>query len=159
MFSFSDFLLIWFNLVWNFNFKFNVNHISPSALCIQALSGTLDSLLWRMVANTRYRSSVQFDKFWHMYTPKKSPLQSRAGLRECKILNRADPLRAEPLFPIASQLLQTQASLGFKVIYSSCSFSRSRNPRLNNLIWGSEPLLLQETLCNRNYPSFASHLS
>ena len=39
-----------------------------------------------MVGNIRYRSSVQFDKFWHMYTPRKSPPQSRVGLRACDIL-------------------------------------------------------------------------
>ena len=107
-----------------------------------------------MVANIRYRSSVQFDKFWHMYTPRKSPPQSRVGLREYKILNRADPLRTEPLFPVAFQLSQTQASLAFKVIYSGCSSSWSRNPRLDNLIWGSEHFLLREALCNFNYPLF-----
>lgn len=112
-----------------------------------------------MVANIRYRSSVQFDKFWHMYTPRKSPPQSRVGLREYKILNRADPLRTEPLFPVAFQLSQTQASLAFKVIYSGCSSSWSRNPRLDNLIWGSEHFLLREVLCNFNYPCFVNHLS
>ena len=50
-------------------------------------------------------------------------------------------------------LSQTQALLTFKATHSGGSPSWWRIPGLRSLMWGSDPSLLWEDLCNCDYPS------
>lgn len=61
-------------------------------------------------------------------------------------------IRTESLFPTALQLFHTQAPLAFHVRHSRGSSSWCRTPRLKSLMWGLDPSLLWETLCNYDYP-------
>ena len=60
------------------------------------------------------------------------------------------PLRAESLFPTVLWLSHTGAALGFK---ARCSGSLSSlYIGLGSPVWGLDPLLLREGLCNCDYP-------
>ena len=60
-------------------------------------------------------------------------------------------LRVVSLVPTALQLSCTQALLAFKAKHSGTLSSQCRIPRLESLMWGSDPSLLGENLCNCNY--------
>lgn len=58
------------------------------------------------------------------------------------------PLRVESLFPIAFWLSYTKAQLAFKARNSEVSSSWCGIPGMGSLMWGSDPLILGENLCN-----------
>ena len=64
----------------------------------------------------------------------------------------ARALRAESLFPIPLRLFCLQAPLAFKVRHSGGLSPCCRTPRLGSPIWGSDPLLFGENLCDCVYP-------
>lgn len=70
----------------------------------------------------------------------------------------ACPFRAESPFPTAPQLSQTEVLLAFKGICSRYSSSWCRTPRMESLMWSSDPLLLGEDDCNCDYSPFVNHL-
>ena len=61
-------------------------------------------------------------------------------------------IRLESLFPTVLWLSHIQAPLAFKARYSGAPPSQCKTPGPRNMMWGSDPLLLEENLSNCDSP-------
>ena len=76
-------------------------------------------------------------------------MASVLGLEACEILYL--PFSWSP-FPTALQVFPIQAPLAFKVQRAGGSSSQCRTPGLRSPMWGLDPSLLGENLCDFDYP-------
>ena len=79
---------------------------------------------------------------------------SDLGLRACEIC--VHPLRVESISYSSLHPLKVSTT-GLQSKHSGGWFSWCRTPRLGRIMWGSEPSLLWENLCNCNYPPLVGH--